>query len=215
MMLNKRSLSYASKGNPLAATNAKRQSSRWPALLDIAAARFAERGYHATTIRELAAATAMTPGAIYFHVATKQALLVAVYEEGVQRIIERVDRAVAGETQPWKRLEKAVLSHLEAILDASAYARVVIRILPNDVPEISSELKVLRDRYEERFRLLFADLSLPPVRDADLARLFLLGAMNWTPVWYRADGDRGLAAIAQELLAPLRTMLDDGQGSSR
>ena len=56
------------------------------ALLDAAATKFAEQGYHATTIRELAAATAMTPGAIYFHVPNKQSLLLAVYEEGVQRI---------------------------------------------------------------------------------------------------------------------------------
>lgn len=206
-MLNNRLVSLLVKGNTLAATNAKRQSNRWPALLDSAASRFAEQGFHATTIRELATAAAMTPGAIYFHVPTKQALLIAVYEEGVERITDRVDSAVAGETQPWQRLEKAVLAHLEAILDESAYARVVIRILPGDVPEISSELKMLRGRYEDRFKALFVDLSMPPDRDADLARLFLLGAMNWTPVWYHADGGRDLEAIARELVAPLRAML--------
>ena len=194
----------------MAATNAKRQSNRWPALLDAAASRFAEQGYHATTMRELAIATAMTPGAIYFHVATKQALLVAVYEEGVRRILERVDAAIAGEAQPWGRLERATLSHLEAILDASAYARVVIRILPSDAPDVSDELKALRERYEGRFRTLFADLALPPGRDASLARLFLLGALNWTPVWHRQDGERDLTSIARELLAPLRALLDRG-----
>ncbi len=97
----------------MAATEAKRQSNRWPALLNSAAARFAEQGYHATTIRELAAATAMTPGAIYFHVANKQALLLAVYEEGVQRILERLEAAVAKQKEPWARLESAVEAHLE------------------------------------------------------------------------------------------------------
>ena len=199
----------------MAATNAKRQASRWPALLDIAAARFAEQGYHATTIRELATATSMTPGAIYFHVATKQALLVAVYEEGVQRIIDKVDGAVAGERQPWRRLEKAVLAHLEAILDASAYARVVIRIRAQRRSRNCVRSESLRERYEDRFRSLFADLSLPAGRDTDLARLFLFGAMNWTPVWYRADGGRELTEIAQELLAPLRAIVDAGQGGGR
>lgn len=198
----------------MAATNAKRQANRWPALLDSAAARFAEQGYHATTIRELATATAMTPGAIYFHVPTKHALLLAVYEEGVQRIIDRVDRAVAGESQPWQRLEKATLSHLEVILDASAYARVVIRILPTDVPEVSDELVKLRERYEQRFRLLFAELPLSHGRDVSLARLFLLGAMNWTPVWYRQEGRKDMPSIARELLAPLRALLDEDQSRS-
>ena len=198
----------------MAATNAKRQANRWPALLDSAASRFAEQGYHATTIRELATATAMTPGAIYFHVPTKHALLLAVYEAGVQRIIDRVDQAVAGESQPWQRLEKATLSHLEMILDASAYARVVIRILPTDVPEVSDELGKLRERYEQRFRLLFAELPLSHGRDVSLARLFLLGAMNWTPVWYRQEGRKDMPSIARELLAPLRALLDEDQSRS-
>jgi TetR/AcrR family transcriptional regulator, cholesterol catabolism regulator len=187
------------------ATSAKRPPNRWPALLDAAAAQFAERGYHATSMRDLAAATAMTPGAIYFHVASKQALLLAAYEEGVQRILDRVEAAVASERQPWARLEKAVIAHLQSILDASAYARVVIRILPSDAPEIAAELRQLRDRYEARFARYVCAIPLPRERDATLLRLSLLGAMNWTPVWYK-DAGKSVQVIARELLAPLRAL---------
>lgn len=195
----------------MTATNAKtvastkRQPNRWPSILDAAASQFAERGYHATSMRDLAAATAMTAGAIYFHVASKQALLLAVYEEGIQRILDRVEAAAAGEREPWARLEKAVAAHLESILDASAYARVVIRILPSDAPEISAELKELRDRYEARLQRYFSAIPLPRERDATIARLALLGAMNWTPVWYK-EGGRSVQAIGRELLAPLRAL---------
>ena len=189
----------------MATTVAKRQSNRWPVLLDAAAAQFAERGYHATTIRDLAAASAMTPGAIYFHVASKQALLLAVYEEGVQRILDRVEAAVAAEREPWGRLEKAVIAHLRSILDASAYARVLIRILPTDAPEIGAQLKELRDRYESRFQRYFSAIVLPKERNTTVARLALLGAMNWTPVWYK-DGEKSIDVIARELLAPLRAL---------
>jgi TetR/AcrR family transcriptional regulator, cholesterol catabolism regulator len=192
------------------AASAKRQPNRWPALLDAAASQFAERGYHATSMRDLAAATAMTAGAIYFHVPSKQALLLAVYEEGVQRLLDRVEAAAAGEREPWARLEKAVAAHLESILDASAYARVLIRILPTDATEIAAELKELRDRYEARLRRYFDAIALPRERDAAIARLALLGAMNWTPVWYkdanRKAGGKSVPAIARELLAPLRAL---------
>jgi len=191
----------------VAATEAKRQSNRWQALLDSAATKFAEQGYHATTIRELAAATAMTPGAIYFHVPNKQALLLAVYEEGVQRILDRIEGAVRERIAAWDRLESAVAAHLESILDASAYARVIIRILPGDVPEISPELTKLRDRYEARFRALFAEIDLPADRDPKLARLFVLGAINWTPVWYRPRG-LSIPELARELMAPLRALAE-------
>src|SRR5665213_648172 len=168
-VLNDRLVS--SEESALATITAKRQTNRWPALLDAAAAQFAERGYHATSIRDLAAATAMTPGAIYFHVASKQALLLAVYEEGVQRTLDSVETAVAGERDPWMRLEKAVAAHLQSILDASAFARVVIRILPNDAPEISAELTELRDRYEARLQRYFSAVTLPKDRDMTIARL--------------------------------------------
>jgi len=187
----------------LAATEAKRQANRWPALLGAAATKFAEQGYHATTIRDLAAATMMTPGAIYFHVPNKQTLLLAVYEEGVQRIVDRVDRAVAGGETGWSRLAAAVEAHLEAILDVSAFSRVVIRILPDDVPEVSADLTRLRDRYEDRFRALFGEVKLPEGMAPGLARLFLLGSLNWTPVWHR-PGRMSIPEIARQMLAPLR-----------
>ena len=187
----------------MAATEAKRQANRWPALLEAAATKFAEQGYHATTIRDLAAATLMTPGAIYFHVPNKQTLLLAVYEEGVQRIVDRVDGAVARGDTAWSRLAAAVEAHLEAILDVSAFARVVIRILPDDVPEVSADLIKLRDRYEERFRVLFDEVTLGEGMAPGLARLFLLGSLNWTPVWHR-PGQTSISEIARQMLAPLR-----------
>jgi AcrR family transcriptional regulator len=189
----------------MTATTAKRQPNRWRALLDAAAAQFAERGYHATSMRDLAAATAMTAGAIYFPVPSKQKLLLAVYEEGVQRLLDRVEADAAGERDPWARLEKAVGAHLDSILDASAYARVLIRILPSDAPEIAADLKELRDRYEARLNRYFSTIELPRECDATIARLALLGAMNWTPVWYKQNG-KSVPAIARELLAPLRAL---------
>lgn len=147
----------------------------------------------------------MTPGAIYFHVVSKQALLLAVYEEGVQRILDRLDVALVAGSDPWVSLEEAICTHLDCILDTSAYSRVVIRILPSDVPDLAPELTALRDRYESRFRQLIAALRLPKERDSKLIRLFLLGALNWTPVWY-TQGGKTPRAIARELIAPLRAV---------
>lgn len=184
----------------MAAIAAKQQASRWPALLDAAAARFADRGYHATTIRDVAEAAGVTPGAVYFHVPTKQALLVAVYAEGVDRIIGHLEASVSYETDPELRFRRAIKAHLESILDASAYARVIVRVLPGDVPEAAAELRKHRDRYETRFRTLITDLDLPEDRSSSLLRILLLGALNSTPVWYRPTKG-GLDQIVDEFVA--------------
>jgi AcrR family transcriptional regulator len=168
---------------------APRQDNRRSALLDAAATHFADRGFHATSTRELAAAVGMLPGSIYYHFPSKNDLLVAVYDEGVRRIEAAVERAVDGVDDPWQRLEVACTAHLEALLDGGAYARVVVRVQPEDAGDAADDLIALRDRYEALFSGLIAALDLPDVSARRALRLLLLGALNWVQHWYRPGRD--------------------------
>lgn len=181
----------------------RRQDNRREAVMDAAARLFAEQGYRATTIRDIAGAAGMLPGSVYYHFASKDALLLAVYREGVARIIARVDAATAGEQDPWARLEAASAGHLEAILEANAYAQVIVRVVPGDAAEVAGALTRARDAYEERFRHLLDPLELAPGVDRGRLRLMLLGALNWAKIWYRpGGGDPG--AIAKDFVSVLR-----------
>ncbi len=170
-------------------TPAPRQDNRRQQLLDTAARLFRQHGYHATSMRDIASAVGMLPGSIYYHFASKDELLVTVYREGVSRIAERLDAAVAGKKEPWQQLEAACIAHLQTVLDHSDYAQVVIRVLPDDAPAVRVRLAALRDQYEERFKDLVAALDLPAYVDRHYLRLLLLGALNWSQVWYRRGGD--------------------------
>ncbi len=174
---------------PPRVTRAPRADNRLPLILDEAARCFRAQGFHGTSVRDIVGAIDMLPGSLYYHFATKEALLAAVYAEGVHRISAAVTAAVAGKRDPWERLEAACIAHLEALLHASDYAQVVIRVLPADAPSVAAELIKLRDGYER----LFVELvqALPLVRGTDRLsfRLMLLGALNWTQTWYVAPGD--------------------------
>ncbi|MEE8635114.1 MAG: TetR/AcrR family transcriptional regulator [Acidiferrobacterales bacterium] len=170
-------------------TPAPRQDNRRQQLLDTAARLFRQHGYHATSMRDIASAVGMLPGSIYYHFASKDELLVTVYREGVSRIAERLDAAVAGKKEPWQQLEAACIAHLQTLLAHSNYAQVVIRVLPDDAPAVRVRLAALRDQYEERFKDLVAALDLPAYVDRHYLRLLLLGALNWSQVWYRRGGD--------------------------
>ncbi|NCF28838.1 MAG: TetR family transcriptional regulator [Gammaproteobacteria bacterium] len=185
---------------------APRQDNRRQHLLDAAAGLICRRGYHATSMRDIGRATDMLPGSIYYHFASKDELLVAIYAEGVRRIAERVDKAAARATDPMKRLEAACVAHLEMLLTDSDYAQVVVRVLPEDVPAVSVRLTALRDDYEERFRRLIAELKLPKARQR-YARLTLLGGLNSAQAWYRPGGDSP-ARIARRVLECLREPLE-------
>jgi AcrR family transcriptional regulator len=131
----------------------------------------------------------MLPGSLYAHFANKEELLLAVYEEGVKRIRAAVDAALETETEPWARLEAACRAHLDTLLAKSAYAQVVIRVRPDDVPGVRAQLVTLRDGYEQIFRALVGRLPLAAGSDRRGLRLMLMGALNWSPEWYQPGGD--------------------------
>lgn len=191
---------------------AVRQNSRRGDILDAAAALLRARGFHGTSIRDIAAAAGMTPGAIYSHFASKAALLLAIYQEGIDVISERVDAAIASASDPRQQLIAACEAHVDMLLDRTDFAQVLIRVLPEDVPEVTDELTVLRDGYERRFRQLVDALSLPPTVSRRHLRLFVLGAMNWAQVWYRPGGDSP-RTIARHLIAAIG--LDEEVGHER
>ena len=127
-------------------------------------------------------------GALYYHFANKDELLVAVYAEGVRRIGGAAAAAIARHDEPWDRLEAACAAHLESLLEGSAYAKVVIAVRPDGVPSVAARLVALRDSYERLFVALIDALPLPPRTPRAPLRMLLLGALNWTPTWYRAGG---------------------------
>ena len=201
-----------------AAASRTRQDNRRAPLLDAAAACFRARGFHASSMREIATAAEMLPGSVYYHFESKEALLAAVYGEGVRRISAAVDAAVDAATgaggTPRERLAAACRAHLETLLDESDYAQVVIRVLPEDVPAAAGELARHRDAYEARFRALVDALDVPDGVDRGHLRRFVLGALNWSRHWYRPGADTP-AQIADALLGCIAVRRNIARRSTR
>jgi TetR/AcrR family transcriptional regulator, cholesterol catabolism regulator len=199
--------------SPQTAGRAPRHDNRRQQLLDAAAALFRERGFHVTSMRDIARAVGMLSGSIYYHFSSKEEMLLAVYEEGLRHIAARFDAAVAKETDPWRRLEAGCAAHLEAMLELSDYTQVMIRVTPNEAGSVSQQLLESRERYERRFRDLIRDLPLPEGADRRYLRLLVIGGLNWSHVWYRPGGDPP-AVIARNMIDLLRLRLDPSSEAS-
>jgi AcrR family transcriptional regulator len=191
---------------PRALVRAPRADNRLREILDHAARLFREKGFPATSVRDIVHGVDMRPGSLYYHFAAKEDLLAAVYAEGVARISAAVRAAVDSRTDPWERLEAACISHLEALLQDSDYAQVVVRVRPTDAPTVADSLVRLRDEYERIFVQLIADLPLARRVDRRTVRLMLMGALNWSQTWFRPGRTRP-AAIARRFVALLREPL--------
>ncbi len=191
----------------MSALRAPRADNRLPQILDAAARLFRTQGFQGASVRDIVRAVGMLPGSLYYHFATKEELLAAVYAEGVQRISARVQAAIAARADPWQRLEAACVAHLEAILEDDDYAQVVIRVRPADVPAADARLIELRDQYEALIKRLIADLPLPRTADRRTLRLMLLGSLNWSQTWYRPGRDSP-KTIARRFVALLQQPLN-------
>ncbi len=190
-----------------------RSHNRQPQLLEAAARVFRQKGYGITTMRDIAAATGMTAGSIYYHYPSKGDLLLAVYAEGVRRVTAAVQAALEPHGTPWEKLQRAITAHLQMMVGQTPtdapFAGVFVQVLPHDFPpEHHEALIALRNGYESTFRTLIDALPLKRGTDRRLLRLQLIGALNHVPQWYRPNGPRTPQAIARVMTRHLQAGLE-------
>ncbi len=184
-----------------------RSHNRLEAVLEAAARLFATKGYKATTMRDIASATGMQPGSLYYHFESKQELLLEIYRQAVGGIQQQLDDATCEVDDPWERFDAAVVRHVETVLDRSHYAKVMIGVLPDDAPDIREELAMLRDGYESSFIDIIDDLPLAEDIDKKLFRLTVLGTLNSTQLWYR-EGNYTPSEVGHNVARFLRQPLE-------
>lgn len=189
-----------------AAAASPRPSLRRAELVVEAARLFGRNGYDKTSMRDIAAAFGILPGSLYHHFGSKDALFVAVYAAGVDRMIEALQAATAGIADPAQRLEAACVAHLEALLGEDNVMAPVLIAWPTTPEGLRGALVRERDRYERVLDAILDDIRLQPGVERRFFRLALLGAVNWALTWYQ-PGRESPAALARKLFAVFRPML--------
>src|SRR6202171_4473024 len=74
-------------------------------ILAAASELFARNGFEGTSIRDIAAASGVLSGSLYYHFASKEDLLFTVHQESLTAMRQEVETAIAGVADPWQRLE--------------------------------------------------------------------------------------------------------------
>lgn len=173
-------------------------------LLRVAARLFRERGFDGTTIRDIADAVGMRSGSPFYHFKSKQEILAAVMEEGLVAGLPTAEAIVAGALAPREKFRALVRAHLETVL---AEGHDFIPVLLYDwrclTPTLQQRVLVLRDRYDQLWQDLVAELYRAGelASDGKVARLLLMGAINYSVLWYREGQGSDLDQIAQEAVA--------------
>jgi AcrR family transcriptional regulator len=154
---------------------------------------FAERGYHATTTRDIAGRAGMSPAALYIHYKTKEELLYQISGVGHRRSLTLLRQAAEGGGTPADRLRTAVRSFVRWHAEHHTTGRVVQYELGALGPEHYAEIVELRRRSEATMRSIIedgvrsGDFDVPDISGTTLAVLSLCIDVAR---WFNPDGRR-------------------------
>jgi AcrR family transcriptional regulator len=175
-----------------------------------AARLFAEKGYHGTSIGDLAEAMGVQKGSLYAHIDSKADLLWEVARDGAAAFHAALDE-VPDDVRTIEKIRLALRAHLRVVAEQLDVATVFVRewrYLDGDRRE---EFLGERRRYEERFRAFFREgRELGELRtdlDDSTTTLLALSAANWAYTWLSPGADTD--ELADRFFA---TLLDGMRG---
>jgi len=171
-----------------------------------AARLFREKGFDRTTVRELAAATGMQSGSLFYFFTSKEEILLAVIDHGMKLLHAAVAEARAGAT-PEAGFRAMLLRHLEGILDRGAdHMNVMLYETRSFQVATAEEVRQFRRDYDKLWEDQIEDLVRAgrwrETRDTRMARMALQGALNWSVQWFRpgrGDTYEGVAEVLCDL----------------
>ena len=160
-------------------------------ILGAAADLFHTRGYHATTMDDIAHAVGLKKGSLYHYVTAKDVLLRTLAEETIAGYLGDGERIAAEQGSAAERLARIIAAHVRRLCAAPEHVTVLVRESHYVPDELAAEVRGMTRRYNH----LVADLIAEGIArgefqptDPAVAALMLLGALNWAHRWYQPDG---------------------------
>jgi AcrR family transcriptional regulator len=166
---------------------------------DVASGLFRDRGYPATSVRDIARALDIQGASLYAHVASKEDVLWAIVVRAAERFESALAPIIAAEIPAGPKLRRMCHAHVEVVTDDLRHAAVFLREWRFLGQARREEVRRMRDRYEGHFRdVISAGVKTGELAadDPALAGRAILSALNGIADWYRPDGRLSAVAIA-------------------
>jgi TetR/AcrR family transcriptional regulator, cholesterol catabolism regulator len=168
-------------------------------ILDVATVLFYEHGYHATTMRDVAAGVGIKAGSLYNHYASKEELLFQIAEGVMQDLLAAGQEAVAAAEEPRDQLRALVRAHVLYHAEQRFRAKVADDQLNALEPERRATVVAVRDGYERLWREVIdagRAASGWVVPDTPVVTFAITTMCTAVDVWYRENGRLTSSEIA-------------------
>lgn len=180
---------------------AKRQ-----AVLSTAAQLFNERGFHATSLDDIAARLNVSKPTLYYYVKNKDEILIECVRQGLQMTLDGIEasRQAGGKAIDQLMACMRVYAHIVTM----DFGMCLIRVGDEELPAQSrKELRRLKSAIDHEFRRLVAagveEGSLQPC-DPKMTAFVIAGALSWIGRWYQPGGEYTPEQVADQCIATLR-----------
>ncbi len=171
-------------------------------VLEAAERLFSQRGYEATTVRDIADALAIKPGSLYAHIETKEDLLWGILSAAADRFFACVEPIVRSDLVTLEKLRRVIAAHVRVLTQSASAAAVYTNEWRHLSEPRRTEFAKRRDSYERIFRELVHDaIREGTFGDVDekFAALLILSSLNWIYQWYRPGGVMTPDEIARKI----------------
>ncbi len=165
---------------------------------------FKEKGYHATSMRDIATAVGINKGSLYSYIHSKEDLLIPVFERAMGVLLEQIEQITADASlSPTERLKRAIHAHVSAVANNLDVLTVYLSEWRQLATESLATNRGQRERYAELFHQILRDgVAAGEFRSMDtrIVMLGMIGMSNYLFRWYRPDGRLTPSQVADELI---------------
>jgi AcrR family transcriptional regulator len=170
-------------------------------ILEAAAQIFSQKGFHATSMQDIAQAVHLQKASLYHHISSKQEILVEVLDQALDILIANMQDVLELPLPPDEKLRRSMQAYLQTMLENRDLAAVLLLEHRSLKAELHARHIPRRDHFERLWRDLILEGKNQEVFSCEepaIVSRALLGVMNWTITWYRPDGHLGANEIADQ-----------------
>jgi AcrR family transcriptional regulator len=168
-------------------------------ILDAAARIFSQKGFHAASMQDIAEAVNLKKGSLYYHVSSKQEILLALLDEALDLLIDCIGEVTRMPLSPEQKLRLSMVTYLNTLLERKDLAAILLL----EHRSLDADLKAQHIPRRDRLEKLWKDMVKEGIdsgifidNDPGFVTRSILGMLNWTITWYRADGVLDPTSIA-------------------
>jgi len=172
-------------------------------VLEAATRLFGERGYPSTSMRDIAEAVGILAGSLYSHFSSKEAILLHIVEDGLDRYLSALLPIVGSDDPADVRLRRAIKAHVDVVTTHVEQSLVALHQWKYLTGEHRKRIEEKRRAGSDAFARLLAEGIdagvFQPVANRDVTVSAILGTLNWVPEWYSPKGPATPGEIGEQL----------------